>query len=465
MVGMKPRNITYANAINYESDPDTDVFYPDIQPHLKLRVFPQAVKGKPQHRKLYYDYYWGSKRGRHCIGQIAEDNKTGITIAKARQIVIGYEARRKNPLSPSHPLGEKQRAFKGITLNSHFDSSFVKDGDIKPVQRKDGTRDGMLPLVFKQQNDRFNRHIRESIGTVPLTQLTTKEIKTWFNEIREGAPSEAIKTLNLAKHIVSHLLKEDENIANVLPNRFGNVDQKKLKQSIELQRKQNINPMEAEEFKAIWSACDKWHNPVEGLFIKFVMASVCRGVSVARIKTSDIETKKGRHQFTALMKKNMITIRFNDELEKIYKEVLKARKEYPQPEDGYLFPRYEYSTTQEDSTKRVVVGVHNKPMDNDCIDRIWKGRSSKLKKGKLVANKNGGIRGIAMEEETSCGKFGLHDIRDTFASFDDITDEEKARLLGHKIGTVAEQSYTKANVNHWQKIADKREELFLRLVS
>ena len=56
--------------------------------------------------------------------------ETGITIAKARQLVIGYEARRKDPLNPSHPLAEKQKAFKGITLNSHFDISFVKDGDI-----------------------------------------------------------------------------------------------------------------------------------------------------------------------------------------------------------------------------------------------------------------------------------------------------------------------------------------------
>jgi len=350
-------------------------------------------------------------------------------------------------------------------LNSHFDDRFVKDGDIKPVQRKDGTRDGMLPLVFKQQNDRFNRHIRETIGTVALTRLTTEEIKTWFDKIREGTPSEALKVLNLAKHIVSHLLKENESIANVLPNRFATINQKKIKETLDLKRQQNINPMEAEEFKAIWNACDNWHNPVEGLFIKFVMASVCRGVSVARIKTSDIETKKGRHQFTALMKKNMITIRFNDELEKIYQEVLVARKKFPLPEDGYLFPRYEYSTTQKDSTNRVVVGVHNRPMDNDCIDRIWKGRSSKERKGKLIVNKNGGIRGIAMEEESSVHKFGLHDIRDTYASFPDITVEEKARLLGHKIGTVAEKSYTKANVEHWQKIADNREELFLRLVS
>ena len=460
----KSVEIKYENAINYSSDPDTDIFVSDKQPHLKLRIFPNSKKGSPINKKFYYDYYWNGKRKRHLIGELSKDNKSGVTPSKARDIVIGYEALRKgNP--PQHPLGGQQKEIKGITLNKHFDNSFVKDGDIKPVLRKDGTRDGMLPLVFNQQSKRYDRHIRNSIGDTPLTNLSVKEIKDWFNDIRESTPTEALKTLNLAKHIVSHLMREDETIANVMPNRFSLVDQKKLKTTIDNTRELNKSPLDVDEFKALWNASDKWYNEVEGLFVKFVMASCLRGISVARLRLKDIIKKKGKYQITVLAKKNIVTIRFNETLEQIYKDTLKARKQYPEPQEGYLFPRYIY--TQEkgrSSTKRVVTDVSNQPMENDNIDRIFKGRKTRVQQGKIVPSKSGGIRGIASDTEPSVLQYSLHDIRDTYASLCD-TAEEVADLLGHKIGTTGEKHYRKKDTPHFDKVADLRETLTLRLVS
>jgi integrase len=460
----KSVEIKYDNAINYKADPDNDIYVSDKQPHLKLRIFPNSKKGSSQGKKFYYDYYWNGKRKRHLIGELSKDNKSGVTPSKARDIVISYEALRKAQ-PPKHPLQGQQKELKGITLNKHFDTRFVIDGDIKPVEMKDGTRQGMLPKVFKQQVGRYNRHIRNSIGDTPLTNLTVIEIKDWFNSIRGNAPTEALKTLNLAKHIVSHLMKEDETIANVMPNRFALVDQKKLKATLDNKRELNKSPLDIDEFKALWNASDKWYNEVEGLFIKFVMASCLRGISVARLKLKDIIKKKGKYQITVLAKKNIITIRFNETLEQIYKDTLKARKQYPEPQEGYLFPKYVY--TQEKgrvSTKRFVSDVANEPMGNDNIDRIFKGRKTRIEKGKIVPSKSGGIRGIASNTEPSILQYSLHDIRDTYASLCN-TAEEVADLLGHTIGTTGEKYYRKKDTPHFDKVADLRETLTLRLVS
>jgi len=491
--------IRYDNAKNYIPDLDRPYFVTDsIQSHLKLRVMQQGSK------TFFYDYMWNGTRCRQRLGTLSDNNKDGITPSEARKLVGSYEVRRKG-MPPRHPLSTEAPDVKGITLNSHFED-WSNDSDIKPHKTSSGMQDGMLPEVFKQQVDRYNRHIRDvvtccgckkvlrfpehynegklpsvcphnelynqvkctsikfdtekSIGGLALTTLSTPEIKVWFDNIRKRTATEAIKTLNLAKQIVTHLLLNNEDMANAMPNRFGNIKQKKLNEKLAEHRKENITPLSEEEFKALWNACDTAPNRVEGLFIKFVMASSLRGISVARMQFKDIEKVKGGYQYTAKMKKNLVTIRFNALEESIYKEVQSIRKQekYNNHSD-YVFPKYKRNLLSE------VIGINEKMMTNSDIDRIWKGRSTKQIKNKLVLNKNGGIRGLAMETETSIGKRGLHDIRDTYASFEDLTSQDVAYLLGHKLGTVAEKSYTKLDTKHWQKVADLRETITLKLVS
>tara|TARA_R110002153_G_scaffold213413_1_gene365964 strand:- start:11 stop:583 length:573 start_codon:yes stop_codon:yes gene_type:complete len=189
------------------------------------------------------------------------------------------------------------------------------------------------------------------------------------------------------------------------------------------------------------------------------MASSLRGISIALMKTNDIEEINGGTQFTAMMKKNLITIRFNKLEKKIIKEAKKLRlQDRYNVHSEYLFPKYRRNHLAE------VIGIYETPMSNSDIDRIFKGRSTKEKKGKLVLNTNGGVRGIAMNTEPSIGKRGLHDIRDTYASFEKLTSQDIAFLLGHKLGTVAEESYTKHSTEHWQMVSDMRESITLKLV-
>ena len=457
----KAVQIRFDNAINYPTE-DFHYFVADTQPHLKLRILNSAVAGKPEGRSFYYDYYWQGKRIRHLLGQISKDNKSGITPPKARELVIGYEALRKQG---KHPLQGQQKSIKEISLNSHF-AVWKEDADIKPNVARDGTRDGLDPKFYNQQVSRYNRHIKDTIGHLPLTTLTTAQIKKWFDNIRKETKTESLKCLNLAKQIVNHLLKYNEELAEVLPNRFSKVDQKKLNTELANKRELQAVALEPEEFRALWKACDEWHNEVEGLYIKFVMASALRGINVATLKLDEIVKKNGRYQVRKVMKKTLNTVRFTPTMEEIYKEVLKARKKYPQPETGYLFPKYQYNQQRE------VINVAHVPMSNDNIDRIYKGKNKKEKqrtvngvriRETLKVLNSGGIRGIAQNTEPTVGKYGLHDIRNTYSTICD-TEEERAVILGHSIGTTANKHYTQKDSRYFDKFADKREEIFLKLI-
>ena len=479
--------IRYENAINYIPDLDRPYFVTDSkQSHLKLRVMQQGSK------TFFYDYMWNGKRCRQRLGTLSDNNKDGITPTEARKLVGEYEAKRKG-MPPRHPLSTEAPDVKGITLNSHFEV-WKDDAEIKPRTTKNGMQMGMLPLVFKQQVDRYNRHIRDlkicdecgtpykhppeegvycprksceskkstikkNIGGMALTKLTVKEIKDWFDKILIDTPTEALKVLNLAKQITQHLLTNNEDMAMAMANRFALIKQKEINKTLADHRKLNITPLSATEFKALWNACDTATNKVEGLFIKFCMASSLRGISIATMKTNDIEEVSGGIQYTAMMKKNIITIRFNKLEKSIIKEAKKLRlQDRYNVHSEYLFPKYRRNHLAE------VIGIYETPMSNSDIDRIFKGRSTKEKKGKLVLNTNGGVRGIAMNTEPSIGKRGLHDIRDTYASTDNLTSQDIAFLLGHKLGTVAEKSYTKHSTKHWQMVADMRESITLKLV-
>ena len=469
----KPVQIRFDNAIHYPVDKDRHYFVSDTTKHLKLRILKSAIDGKPEGRSFVYDYYWQGKRKRYVLGQIAKDNTSGITPPKARELVIGYEALRKQG---NHPLQEKQQSIKEITLNSHFEEwkelTKIKPHIIAARGKLPSRSGGLDPSFYKQQLVRYDRHIRNTIGTKSLVTLTTKEIEKWFGNISKNTETESLKCLNLAKQIVIHLLNTNEELERLIPNRFKKIDQSDLNEKLKEQRQLNTVALEHEEFKALWNACDEWHNPVEGLFVKFVMASALRGKNVAHLKLNEIVKLRGRYQIRKKLKKPIITVRFTKTMEDIYKEVLKARNKYPQPKSGYLFPRYEYSRK---GSRQEVVGVLELPMTNDNMDRIYKGKNKvetnngKTEDGKRIRSvkmrKDGGIRGIAMNTEPTVGKYGLHDIRNTYSTMCE-SEEERARILGHTMGTVAEEHYTDSTKasKYYDKFADKREEYFLHLV-
>ena len=178
---------------------------------------------------------------------------------------------------------------------------------------------GLDPSFYKQQLVRYDRHIRNTIGTKSLVTLTTKEIEKWFGNISKNTETESLKCLNLAKQIVIHLLNTNEELERLIPNRFKKIDQSDLNEKLKEQRQLNTVALEHEEFKALWNACDEWHNPVEGLFVKFVMASALRGKNVAHLKLNEIVKLRGRYQIRKKLKKPIITVRFTKTMEDIYK--------------------------------------------------------------------------------------------------------------------------------------------------
>ena len=447
--------IRYDNAITYPTPKDSPYFVSDTTKHLKLRILTSCVVGKPEGRTWYYDYYWQGKRCRAKLGTIGTESKTAdsLTPKKARELVNSYES---NRLQGKHPLKEYEDDVSSMSLNTYY-KSFMNRAEIKPSVSKRGLVMGNTQHEYEQKEYRYARAIQPTvIGKTPIVDLTIKEIREWFDTMVMSTPTEAVKSLNLAKHMTRCFIEDNE--ADI-PNRFTKVDTKPIKKSIDealIKR-----PMTEDEYSALWWACDQWHNKVEGLFIQFVMQSSARGKAIAELKRDDIKKVKGKYQFNTLHKGKRFLIVLNPTLEDIYLKALKEAKKYPI--SPYLFPNYIYGMTGGVAPEANVVGVRTEPMNSTTMARVFKGRATKQVMGKLVKHTNGGIRGIASIAEPSILTVNLHDIRDTWASMSSNLEEATDLLQNTNTSTVAKH-YRHKGTEHYSNLADIRESLHKKLI-
>tara|TARA_R110000772_G_scaffold68613_1_gene151942 strand:+ start:1 stop:1005 length:1005 start_codon:yes stop_codon:yes gene_type:complete len=329
--------------------------------------------------------------------------------------------------------------------------------EIKPSVSKRGLVMGNTQHEYQQKEYRYARAIQPTvIGKTPIVDLTIKEIREWFDTMVMSTPTEAVKSLNLAKHMTRCFIEDNE--ADI-PNRFTKVDTKPIKKSIDealIKR-----PMTEDEYSALWWACDQWHNKVEGYFIQFVMQSSARGKAIAELKRDDIKKVKGKYQFNTLHKGKRFLIVLNPTLEDIYLKALKEAKKYPI--SPYLFPNYIYGKTGGVAPEANVVGVRTEPMNSTTMARVFKGRATKQVMGKLVKHTNGGIRGIASIAEPSILTVNLHDIRDTWASMSSNLEEATDLLQNTNTSTVAKH-YRHKGTEHYSNLADIRESLHKKLI-
>ena len=447
--------IRYDNAITYPTPKDAPYFVSDTTKHLKLRILTTCIVGKPEGRTWYYDYYWQGKRCRAKLGTIGTESKTAdsLTPKKARELVNSYES---NRLQGKHPLKEYEDDVSSMSLNSYY-KSFMNRAEIKPSVSKRGVVMGNTQYEYEQKEYRFKRAIKPNIiGTTPIVDLTVKEIREWFDNMVMSTPTEAVKCLNLAKHMTRCFIEDNE--ADV-PNRFTKIDTKPVKKSID--ENQEKRPMTPEEYKALWFACDEWHNKVEGLFIQFIMQTSARGKAIADLKREDIKKVKGTYQFNTLHKGKRFLIVLNDTAEDIYLKALKEAKKYPI--SPYLFPNYIYGMTGGVAPEANVVGVRTEPMNSTTMARVFKGRATKQVMGKLVKHTNGGIRGIASIAEPSILTVNLHDIRDTWASMSSNLEEATDLLQNTNTGTV-NKHYRQKGAEYYTKLSVVRENLHKKLL-
>jgi len=448
--------IRYDNAITYPTPKDAPYFVSDTTKHLKLRILTTCTVGKPEGRTWYYDYYWNGKRCRAKLGTIGTESKTAdsLTPKKARELVNSYES---NRLQGKHPLKEYEDDVSSMSLNSYY-KSFMNRAEIKPSVSKRGVVMGNTQYEYEQKEYRFKRAIKPNIiGTTPIVDLTVKEIREWFDNMVMSTPTEAVKCLNLAKHMTRCFIEDNE--ADV-PNRFTKIDTKPVKKSID--ESQEKRPMNSEEYKALWWACEEWHNKVEGLFIQFIMQTSARGRAIADLKREDIKKVKGTYQFNTLHKGKRFLIVLNPSAEEVYLKTLKEAKKYPI--SPYLFPNYIYAKTGGVAPVTNVIGVRTEPMDNNTMKRIFKGRSTKQVMGKLVKHTNGGIRGIASIAEPSILTVNLHDIRDTWASMSSNLEEATDLLQNTNSATVSKH-YRHKGAEHYTKLSVVRENLHKKILN
>ena len=447
--------IRYDNAITYPTPKDAPYFVSDTTKHLKLRILTTCTVGKPEGRTWYYDYYWQGKRCRAKLGTIGTESKTAdsLTPKKARELVNSYES---NRLQGKHPLKEYEDDVSSMSLNTYY-KSFMNRAEIKPSVSKRGLVMGNTQHEYEQKEYRYARAIQPTvIGKTPIVDLTIKEIREWFDTMVMSTPTEAVKSLNLAKHMTRCFIEDNE--ADV-PNRFTKIDTKPVKKSID--ENQEKRPMTPEEYKALWFACDEWHNKVEGLFIQFIMQTSARGKAIADVKRDDVKKVKGQYQFNTLHKGKRFLIVLNDTAEDIYLKALKEAKKYPI--SPYLFPNYIYGMTGGVAPEANVVGVRTEPMNSTTMARVFKGRATKQVMGKLVKHTNGGIRGIASIAEPSILTVNLHDIRDTWASMSSNLEEATDLLQNTNTSTVAKH-YRHKGTEHYSNLADIRESLHKKLI-
>ena len=450
----KPIQIKYENASDYKPNPDSDYFVADSkQDHLKLRVLRTGQK------TWVYDYLYNGKRKRHSFGELAKEAKgKGLTPPQARQMVADWEAIRRQG---KNPMLSQDSDIKRITLNKFFDEDFLNLNYVKPsvIRKKNAkgvweeVRQGQTTQTYKQNIAIWNNHVRKDIGDTPVIDLQVKVINSWWSKIAENTPSHSIKIMGLVRFVMKELLNMHDDLDSLTSNKFIKIRIAGVRKGVDDLRKPK--PIEAPEFKALWEACKEWHNPVEGLYIQFIMATSARGQAVADIKCSDIKQKNGRYHFNTLHKNKLFPIVMNELVESIYLQTLEARKKYPL--SPYLFPKYIYDS------ERNITGVAKTAIDSATRQRIWRGRSTKQSKGKLVVNTNGGLRGLASKTCRSVLTVGLHDVRDTFASHAENV-QVATDMLQNKLTSTTDKHYREKQFIANQSTADKQLEIVKQLI-
>ncbi len=443
--------IKYENAINYKPDADNDYYVSDLlQNHLKLRVHKKGSK------VWVYDYIYRGKRKRHTFGTLAKERKgDGLTPAQAREAVSAWEVLRKQG---KNPLAEKETNVRDMTLNKFFDEEFLHLSFVKPSQtlNRQGTpvRLGNSEDEYYAKQKIWNRHLRDTLGGVPVIEITTKMVSTWFDKIAKATPSHSLKVIGLAKYVTSQLLLMYEDLDNLTSNKFDRVNTQDIRKAVDLSR--NPTALTPEEFKAIWNACDEWHNKVEGLYVKFMMLVSARGKNVSEIKLTDMKKINGKYMFNILHKGKPFPIVLNDLAEEVYLKTLEARKQYPFI-SPYLFPHYVYDS------ERKVIGVTAKPMSKDTRQRIWRGRSTKQSRG-MIVKATGGIKGLASIVVPSVATKSIHQIRHTYATNAENSYEAKDLLQNRTVGVI-DKHYRQKDFENSLKLAEKQSEIANQLLN
>ena len=442
--------IKYENAINYKPDADNDYYVSDLlQNHLKLRVHKKGSK------VWVYDYIYRGKRKRHTFGTLAKERKgDGLTPAQAREAVSAWEVLRKQG---KNPLAEKETNVRDMTLNKFFDEEFLHLSFVKPSQtlNRQGTpvRLGNSEDEYYAKQKIWNRHLRDTLGGVPVIEITTKMVSTWFDKIAKATPSHSLKVIGLAKYVTSQLLLMYEDLDNLTSNKFDRVNTQDIRKAVDLSR--NPTALTPEEFKAIWNACDEWHNKVEGLYVKFMMLVSARGKNVSEIKLTDMKKINGKYMFNILHKGKPFPIVLNDLAEEVYLQTLEAKKQYPFISQ-YLFPHYVY-----DSERRVI-GVTDKPMSKDTRQRIWRGRSTKQSRG-MIVKATGGIKGLASIVVPSVATKSIHQIRHTYATNAENSYEAKDLLQNRTVGVI-DKHYRQKDFENSLKLAETQSKIARQLL-
>ena len=443
--------IKYENAINYKPDADNDYYVSDLlQNHLKLRVHKKGSK------VWVYDYIYRGKRKRHTFGTLAKERKgDGLTPAQAREAVSAWEVLRKQG---KNPLAEKETNVRDMTLNKFFDEEFLHLSFVKPSQtlNRQGTpvRLGNSEDEYYAKQKIWNRHLRDTLGGVPVIEITTKMVSTWFDKIAKATPSHSLKVIGLAKYVTSQMLLMYEELDNLTSNKFDRINTQDIRKAVDLSR--NPTALTPEEFKAIWNACDEWYNQVEGLYVKFMMLVSARGKNVSEIKLTDMKKVNGKYMFNILHKGKPFPIVLNELAEEVYLQTLEARKQYDFI-SPYLFPHYVY-----DSERRVI-GVTDKPMSKDTRQRIWRGRSTKQSRGKLV-KATGGIKGLASVVVPSVATKSIHQIRHTYATNAENSYEAKDLLQNRTVGVI-DKHYRQKDFENSLKLAEKQSKIANQLLN
>ena len=402
----KPIEIRLENAKNY-SHQDRIVHIADKQQHLKLRLYK-----KPSTEKVWvYDYKWKGKRYMPVLGSLKY-----LTPTQARKKVMEYEI-----IRTVHKRDPFSMNVKEITLSNYFET-YLEHKDIKPSKARDGSRLGVSETELRERKYKFEKYIRNSdVGQVPLVSLKKSKVQEWYDNIKHIAPTQALRTLWLASHITEYACKSNDELDNVSGNIFKRIDTKADRKKIN--KKRQHRPIQPNEIKAIFKACEEWDKPLDALYVQFIMHTGSRGKPVRELLKEDIVWNKQYkcHYFTAFMKHEDKTIAFTPELENIYQQILKAHKDM-RIISKYLFPSIDYRGRN--------IAVRNQHMNKQDLRRLWTGTKGNGGIRKLASQYAPSVMGVKENNTRLIEEFGewkrdykpigLHDIRDTFATATDV---------------------------------------------
>ena len=426
--------------IKKKTPPRSNAYYvTDTQEgRLLLKVHPSGVRS--------YHYSQGYVHGKRKRPVLAKFNETTASIMRKK--VQEYNRLASEGINPFSEDLQK------LTLEMFLLDHFMPNKQ-QPKIGADGVRyQGISEREYKNRMSMINAHIKGSIGSIRLRDMTYATVDNWLTEVSQKSSTQARNIRIFLVDAWREALRKHSDLR--LPNFFEMWDIKTLTKKIKAAAP-DPRPLNEDQdegtamYNAIEAAIDG--QPLIARCIKLIYLMTTRKSDIATLQWDQIifDKKREQYYFKETQEKDSEPLKyFGTASYAVIEELREVHKNLGLIAYKNIFPKF-------DRDRGIYI---DKPITDAMLRTVFEGSGH----GKIT-----GILGAAgAVAPTLLGtnripKFTLHNFRDTVGTY--LEGDEGQLALGHKSAQTTEQHYRAILRKQLAENADVREQTMMEVVS